>query len=92
MDTSGKVDLKSLDQITSGTVDLTKRLVKHAQSHPLVSSRDASEVKAIVKLALDVSSQMTSDPLYMAKLVENMDKDKVSSLNEWLRLNKTMGK
>lgn len=92
MNTSGKVDLKSLNQITGDMVTLTKNLLHHAKSHPLVSSRDAAEVKSVVKLALDVSSQMTSDPLYMAKIVENMPQDKVSTLNEWLRLNKTMGR
>ena len=73
-------------------VTLTQKLVNHAEKHPMVSNRDVSEVKGVAKLALEVSSQLTSDPFFMAKIVEDMPKEKVSALNEWLHLNKTMGR
>ena len=87
-----KVDKEALDGISNGMVELTQKLVNHAKSHPILNSKDASEVKGIAKLALEVSAQMTSDPFFMARIVENMSKEKVSALNEWIRLNKTMGR
>ena len=73
-------------------VELTQKLVNHAKNHPMITNRDVGDVKSITKLALDVTSQMTSDPFFMAKMIEGMSKDKVSSLNEWLRHNKTVGR
>ena len=81
-----------ISDLASGTARLARRLLEHAETHPIASANDVRELRSTTKLCLEVVSKSTTDPAFMAHTLKDMDRDQKSLLNDWIHQNARMGK
>lgn len=89
---SKNLNANAISELADGMIASAKRLMKHANKHPIVTSRDVGEIRATTKLCLDLVNKSTTDPMFMAHIVKSMTPDQLSALNDWIHENKRMGK
>lgn len=86
------LDPNDIDEVMGGSIKLVKRLMKHAQENSIVSVKDVREIRSTAKLCIEVMDKATTDPFFMAHIVKNMSKERLSALNEWIHQTRRLGK